>query len=79
MRQQMIILPHLNTKLRTSSDIEELRKKSLVLHQLKNNELLTDIHKQEMKHVDENIKYQELKLKRLQNRQQTDSKQDDVN
>ena len=57
-----------------SSDLEELRKKSLVLHQLKDNGLLTDIHKQEMKQVDENIKYQELKLKRLQtdaNRQQT--------
>ena len=75
----MINLPHLNTKFR--------RKKSLVLHQLKNNGLLTDIQKQQMKQVDENIKNQELKLNRLQteaNRQQTrrrklKRKQDDVN
>ena len=45
-----------------------------MLHQLKDNGLLTDIHKQGMKQVDENITNQELKLNRLQieaNRQQT--------
>ena len=44
---------------------EELKKKSLLMHQLKDSGMLTDVDKKNMEKIDHDIKEQEAPMKRL--------------
>ena len=44
---------------------EELKKKSLLMHQLKDSGMLTDVDKKNMEKIDHEIKEQEAQMKRL--------------